>query len=67
MHVRLVAAGTALARGADAIAEITGMGRLIMGSVLLAGATSCRNWRWTRRPFAWGFPIWRWAICWEAA
>lgn len=33
-------AGTVLARRADEIAEITGIGRLVVGSVLLAGVTS---------------------------
>ena len=33
-------AGTFLARAADLIAEITGLGRLLIGSVLLAAATS---------------------------
>ncbi len=33
-------AGTCLARSADQIAEITGLGRLLIGSVLLAAATS---------------------------
>lgn len=36
----MVLAGTALARHADAIAEATKLGRLWIGSVLLAGATS---------------------------
>jgi len=36
----VVLAGTALARYADAIAEATKLGRLWIGSVLLAGATS---------------------------
>ena len=36
----VVVAGTALARYADAIAKATGLGRLWIGSVLLAGATS---------------------------
>ena len=36
----VVLAGTALARHADAIAEATKLGRLWIGSVLLAGATS---------------------------
>lgn len=36
----VVAAGAALARYADAIADISGLGRLWIGSVLLAGATS---------------------------
>lgn len=36
----IVAAGTVLARCADGIAEATGWGRLLIGSVLLAGATS---------------------------
>jgi cation:H+ antiporter len=36
----VVAAGTVLARYADAIADISGLGRLWIGSVLLAGATS---------------------------
>jgi cation:H+ antiporter len=36
----IVVAGTMLARYADAIAELTGFGRLLVGSVLLAGATS---------------------------
>ena len=36
----VAAAGTALARAADAIAEATGLGRLLVGSVLLAAATS---------------------------
>jgi cation:H+ antiporter len=36
----VVVAGTALARFADAIAEATRLGRLWIGSVLLAGATS---------------------------
>jgi cation:H+ antiporter len=36
----VVVAGTALARYADAIADLSGLGRLWIGSVLLAGATS---------------------------
>lgn len=36
----IIAAGTILTRCADAFAEITGAGRLLVGSVLLAGATS---------------------------
>ncbi len=36
----VVAAGTVLSHFADAIAEATGFGRLLVGSVLLAGATS---------------------------
>jgi cation:H+ antiporter len=36
----IIAAGSFLTRFADAIAEITGLGRLVIGSVLLAGATS---------------------------
>jgi len=36
----IIAAGTVLARCADAIADATGFGRLLVGSVLLAGATS---------------------------
>lgn len=36
----IVLAGTALARSADAIAEASGLGRVWIGSVLLAGATS---------------------------
>ncbi|MFZ5477460.1 MAG: sodium:calcium antiporter [Myxococcota bacterium] len=36
----LVAAGTALARAADEIAEATGVGRLWIGTILLAAATS---------------------------
>ncbi|MEX2114117.1 MAG: hypothetical protein WD845_13080 [Pirellulales bacterium] len=36
----IVVAGTFLTRYADAIAEITGFGRLLVGSILLAGATS---------------------------
>ena len=36
----IVVAGTYLAKHADAIAEITKFGRLLIGSVLLAGATS---------------------------
>lgn len=36
----IVVAGTYLAKYADAIAEITKLGRLLIGSVLLAGATS---------------------------
>jgi cation:H+ antiporter len=36
----IIIAGTYLTRYADAIAEATGFGRLIVGSVLLAGATS---------------------------
>lgn len=36
----IVVAGTFLARSADEIAEITKFGRLLIGSVLLAGATS---------------------------
>jgi cation:H+ antiporter len=38
--VIVVFAGTALARYADAIAEATGIGRVWIGAVLLAGATS---------------------------
>jgi cation:H+ antiporter len=38
--VVIVIAGTYLTQFADAIAEITGLGRLVVGSVLLAGATS---------------------------
>ena len=36
----IIVAGTLLARFADVIAEATGMGRLLIGSILLAGATS---------------------------
>lgn len=36
----IIAAGVFLARFADQIAEITGLGRLLVGSILLAGATS---------------------------
>lgn len=36
----IAVAGTVLARAADEIAESTGFGRLLIGSVLLAGATS---------------------------
>ena len=36
----IVVAGTFLARYGDAIAELTGLGRLLIGSILLAGATS---------------------------
>ena len=36
----IILAGTFLTRYADAIAEITKLGRLVVGSVLLAGATS---------------------------
>ena len=36
----VVVAGTFLARSADQIAEITRLGRLLVGSILLAGATS---------------------------
>jgi cation:H+ antiporter len=36
----IIVAGTVLARCADGIAEATGLGRLLIGSVLLAGATS---------------------------
>lgn len=36
----IVIAGTFLSKAADAIAEITRLGRLLVGSVLLAGATS---------------------------
>lgn len=36
----IVVAGTFLSKFADAIADLTGLGRLLIGSVLLAGATS---------------------------
>jgi cation:H+ antiporter len=36
----IIAAGIVLTRCADAIAELTGFGRLLIGSILLAGATS---------------------------
>ncbi len=36
----IIVAGTFLTRYADAIADITGFGRLLVGSILLAGATS---------------------------
>lgn len=36
----MVVAGTFLARYGDAIADLTGLGRLLVGSVLVAGATS---------------------------
>jgi cation:H+ antiporter len=36
----IVVAGTFLSKFADAIADLTGFGRLLVGSVLLAGATS---------------------------
>jgi len=36
----VVVAGSFLARAADRIAELTGLGRLLVGSLLLAGATS---------------------------
>jgi cation:H+ antiporter len=38
--VVIIIAGTLLTRCADAIAEMTGLGRLLVGSILLAGATS---------------------------
>lgn len=38
--VAVAVAGTFLARAADAIAELTGLGRMLVGSVLLAAATS---------------------------
>ena len=38
--VVVIVAGAALARSAERIADITGFGRLLVGSVLLAGATS---------------------------
>ncbi|MBM3226301.1 MAG: sodium:calcium antiporter [Candidatus Tectomicrobia bacterium] len=38
--VVIVIAGIVLTRCADAIAEVTGLGRLLIGSLLLAGATS---------------------------
>ncbi len=36
----IIVAGTLLSRFADVIAEVTGLGRLLIGSILLAGATS---------------------------
>jgi cation:H+ antiporter len=36
----IILAGTYLSKFADAIADLTGLGRLLIGSVLLAGATS---------------------------
>ena len=36
----IIVAGTFLSRSADTIAELTGFGRLLVGSILLAGATS---------------------------
>jgi cation:H+ antiporter len=36
----IVAAGTALTRYGDAIADLTGLGRVVVGSIFLAGATS---------------------------
>jgi len=36
----IIVAGTVLTRCADAIADLTGFGRLLVGSILLAGATS---------------------------
>lgn len=36
----IIVAGTVLTHCADAVAEITGFGRLLVGSILLAGATS---------------------------
>lgn len=36
----VIGAGTALAWCGDAIAELTGLGRLLVGSILIAGATS---------------------------
>jgi len=36
----IIVAGTYLSKFADAIAEATGLGRLLVGSILLAGATS---------------------------
>jgi cation:H+ antiporter len=38
--VIIVLAGIVLTKSADAIAELTGLGRLLVGSLLLAGATS---------------------------
>lgn len=40
LAVVIIVAGTILANCADAIADATGLGRLLVGSVLLAGATS---------------------------
>lgn len=36
----IIGAGTVLTRCADALADLTGFGRLLVGSILLAGATS---------------------------
>lgn len=36
----IIVAGTFLSKYADALAELTGLGRLLIGSILLAGATS---------------------------
>ncbi|MGE3805794.1 MAG: sodium:calcium antiporter [Gemmataceae bacterium] len=36
----IIVAGTVLTRCADAIADLTGLGKLLVGSILLAGATS---------------------------
>jgi cation:H+ antiporter len=38
--VVIIVAGNYLSKFADAIAELTGLGRLLVGSVLLTGATS---------------------------
>lgn len=39
----VVIAGTFLTKSADAIAEITKLGRLLVGSIFLAGATRFPN------------------------
>jgi len=38
--IAIVAAGSVLTRCGDAIAELTGLGRLLVGAILVAGATS---------------------------
>ena len=40
LAVVIIIAGSILTRCADAVAELTGWGRLLVGSILLAGATS---------------------------
>ena len=39
----IIVAGTFLSKYADAIAELTGLGRLLIGSVLLAGRVSAHK------------------------
>jgi Ca2+/Na+ antiporter len=63
----IIVAGTFLTRTSDKIAEQTGSGRLLVGSLFLAGATSRPELSVDISAIRQGMPNLAWAISWAAA